>query len=1079
MDVNFSDKPVFLVSDEKVDKCVNESIPVVSKCLDDIYGPISAGYQSINSGVNTKMYTFKKFFIFSPNAKKRVYDSAWVNAVYEYVLLGDLRASSKLIEVLLGDDSCDYLHPTQPSLRRPLWLLLVLLFKSGCLLLTPLLKAAQFKYGSQVLREFGFDHYPELMAFTLSARDKEGLPAFWESVDRRVRERVAQYGPRLFWIIGACRPEDLTISSLVAVHKKYYYEGERLTAELPVHTILTFVCDYFGERVGFKYDELYHALNALRPVKYKSGTRGELTAIDFFPIMDRSESSEKLIDYCRLLVRTQFMPHNIMENDLLSDTSFINRPALMRWVAVQKTYGEFKPVEAKKNALGMGFLNIYLFVYLEKWFSLFGCDAKWSYPAFISQLDLKFVAPLDHKLDAPLPLKQFISKMADHAPTVKSSALLQLRSIFQWMESKECRDEMGVFRNSLDKVDMFSSPGLTTSDKRPFKRLEYSIAINYLYSIFKALEVLNEDLLTNSYSDILFGDLEKRALALGWNNRFLCGGRSYVVSHLPKCFFKRWLVSLQNEGHKTIFSPHLIVHVLCAVESGLRHQSVQWLSCNFDKYVVGHVELNKAYWLHVVVDKVAKKPMRTIVSGQTIIALRYQQKIRGLIECQAFDNLQSYEGRENNVRDDFLPLFSKDISSGKPHSDAFYSTGYLDFLVAFQFFLSEHGVVAKFYEIKPNGFSYGETVLAGKVKVLNVESPYCPVRLVTDMTPHHTRNSTVKVWQRIMSDSAVGQFKTGQGVRTVRYYGTLIDEDYDEIVERVSSDLSKIWEGQRIDTVLPSSNLQTALRSDPIQALRDFNCITTTHTASVEGDNALRDLRDKYGDGMRHHPTHICTLGDNCTQEIIAEGLEKRCGICIFGVKTLDHLPAIDVKVYNLSLEVEEIHAYADSVPEGNLPLLEEIDRRLETVISDLLGWTWCRDYLVECFRRDSNARGKLISIQPQLMSNHMREVKMESSSLEHVFAMLYENSLYPELQTDVSRAKYNFLKMCLQGGGIDVSQIFKPVSVDPLAVVVGQVKSLLRLNGISVDDVVRMLSIDRYPNFLNYEPIILIDGEE
>ncbi|WP_206019382.1 hypothetical protein, partial [Pseudomonas viridiflava] len=105
------------------------------------------------------------------------------------------------------------------NLRRSLWLLLVLLFKDGCLLLTPLMKANQFKHKSPVHKEFGFEHYPELMAFTMSARDKVNLPSFWEDVDQRVRERVAQYGTRLFWIIGAVKPEDLTIEKLVAVHK--------------------------------------------------------------------------------------------------------------------------------------------------------------------------------------------------------------------------------------------------------------------------------------------------------------------------------------------------------------------------------------------------------------------------------------------------------------------------------------------------------------------------------------------------------------------------------------------------------------------------------------------------------------------------------------------------------------------------------------------------------------------------------------------------------------------------------------------------------------------------------------------
>lgn len=1074
MNVNFTDKPVFLVDDEALNDAVRKNIRTVSGFLDASYGSITASYDSINSSPTMKPYTFKKFFVFSKGSGKRFYDASWVMAAYEYVLLGDLKASENLVAQLLLEDSVDYLPATKVFLKRPLWLLLVLLFKDKCLLLTPLLKANQFKHNSPVLLEFGFDHYPELMAFTLSARDKVDLPVFWLGVDHRVRERVAQYGARLFWIIGAVKPEDLTIESLVAVHQKYFYEKERLTAELPVHTIIHYVCSFFGERVRFSYEELYHALNALRPFKYKSGSRGELTAINFVPIIDRSESDDQLVDYCRLLVRSQFMPAKIMQNTILSHSSFHNAPAVKRWIAVQKSYLELKAYEEERHsAFGLSLLNIYLFVYLDKWFSLFGGEGL-SYPEHISQFDLKFVAPITRDSGAPLPLKDFILRMAEDSPSVKYSSLQQLRVMFEWMEAKQLEDAKGKFKNYLLKIDMPESFGLPNSDKRPFKRAEYSLAINYLYCIFLALEALNDDIFNQSYPDIMHGNLEQRALSLGWNNEFYYSGRKYVVEDLPRCFFKRWCIPLAAGRSKTIFSPHLIVHIISAVESGLRHQSIQWLSTDFDKYVVGEVELNKAYWLHVVVDKVKKRPIRTIVSGQTIVVLRYQRKIRGLVSSPAFNRLKSYENRRENVREDYFPLFSKSASSGDPYTDNVYSEGYLFFLVGFQFFLKRHGVVSRFYEYKPNGFGFGETVTPNDVVVLNMLFPYCPVRLVTDMTPHHTRNSTVKVWQRVMKDGEVGKFKTGQGIRTVRYYGNLIDEDFDEVTEKINSDIVRIWKGERLDASHPASNFRKALNVDVPQALRDFNCITMSHASVFQNDSALKDLAHKYKHNVSHHSTHMCTKGDVCTKEIIDEGLEKLCGLCIFSVKGVDNIPAIDVKIYNLSMEVEELHSYADSISEENVFELERVDEKLERTVSDLLGWTWSRDYLVECYRRDIAASDKLISVQPQLMRKCMREVEMNDSSIQYIFSKLYENSLYPELQTEVVRAKYNFLKMRLRGGNVDIAEIFKPAVSDPAALLVSQIKSMLHVNNITIDEFTRMLEVGRSVVLDDYSPLIL-----
>lgn len=1076
MSINFTDKLVFLVDAAALNVAVRKNIITVSAYLTDVYGSVNASYDCINSSPILKHYTFKKFFVFSKNSGKRFYDASWVMAVYEYVLLGDLKASQSLMAKLLGEDSVDYLPATKVSLRRPLWLLLVLLFKDKCLLLTPLLKACQFKkQNSPVLIEFGFEIYPELMAFTLSARDKANLPLFWLGVDQRVRERIAQYGARLFWILGAVKPEDLTIESLVAVHQKYYYDKERLTAEMPVHTVAYYVCNFFGGRVGFSYDELYHALNALRSSKYKSGTRGELTTIDFAPIIDRSESDNQLVDYCRLLVKRQFMPARIMQNPILIAEGFHRAEALTRWVEVQTTYLERKAYESENHsASGLMLLNIYLFVYLAKWFVFLGGREDLSYPDYISQLDMKFVAPLSRGYDMPMSLKEFVQSMTNDSPSVKSASLQQLRKMFDWMEMKQLQDAGGQFKNYLSKVDMPLGTGLPNSNKRPFKRAEYSLAINYLYCIFLALEILNNDVLEQSYTDIMHGSLEQRAQSLGWNNEFYYSGCKYVVKFLPRCFFKRWCIPLADGENKAVFSPHLIVHTIAAVESGLRHQSIQWLSNDFDKYVLGEVELNKAYWLHVVVDKVKKRPIKTIVSGQTIVVLRYQRKIRGLVSSQSFKRLKSYENRRKNVREDYLPLFSKAIISGDPYTDNIYSEAYLFFLVGFQSFLKKHNVVSKFYELKPKGFGYQETIIPNRVIVLNVQFPYCPVRLVTDMTPHHTRNSTVKVWQRVMKDSEVGKFKTGQGIRTVRYYGTLIDEDYNEVAEKISSDIARIWKGERLDASLPTSNFRKALHANVPQALRDFQCITMSHTSALQNDSVLKDLAYKYGNKVSYHSTHICTKGDRCTQEIIDEGLEKRCGLCIFSVKGIDNIPAMDVKIYNLSMEVEELHSYADSISQENIFELEQVDEKLEKTVSDLLGWTWSRDYLVECYRRNVASCDNLVSIQPQLMRKSMREVEMNDSSIQYIFSRLYENSLYPELQTEVVRAKYNFLKMRLRGGGVDVAGIFKPATSDPAALVVTQVKSMLQVNNITIDEFTRKLEVAQEVALEDYSPLIL-----
>lgn len=1074
MQINFTEKPMFLVGELELVRSVKLNISLVSKYIDGVFGFKSATYESINSGMEMRNYVFKKFFVLSPSKDKRKYDSGWVLDVYEFVLHGDIKASEDLMEKILGEDVINYRPNTQVCLRRALWLLLILLFKDRCILLPPLLRATQFKHNSEVVREFGYELYPELMGFTVSARLKLDLPPYWVGVDKKVRERVAQYGPRLFWLIGTVTPEDMTIEALVSVHKKYYYEGERLTAELPVHTIMSHVCAYFTSRVRFTYDELFGALNKLRGTKYKTRGLGELNSVELPQLIANASTDEELVDYCRLLRRTNFAPSNL-NDDLSGCLDGKHAPTLKRWHALQQAYLVVKKYEDESNgSVGLSFLNIYLFVYLSRWFDAFGDKSTFGFPRYVSELGLELQAPITREPNSPMPLCQFVDALAGDAPSTRYMAMQQLRAMFQWLELKCPSDDSGRFKNFITSIDMPASGGLPQSDKRPFSPLEYSLGVNYLFCIFRALELLNADILSNSYENIMHGSLEERARSLGWNPIFYYGKRKYEVSILPRIFFRRWSIPLTSGCVTTIFSPHLIVHTLVALESGLRHQSVQWLSIDFDKYVIGELSMNKPYWLHVVVDKVSKKPLKTIVSAQTMIALRYQRTIRGLVSCDSFKKEKSYENRVDNSRPDYIPLFSFSLLSGDPYSDAVYSKAYTKFLVGYQSFLGEHSYAARFYEFKPYGYEYGESVISGAVEVRSVEYPYCPVRIVTDMTPHHTRNSTVKVWRRILPDAKVGLFKTGQGAATVRYYDALLQQDYDEVLDELEGSVQKIWAGTRLDTTTPQSNFRSALEKNTSQALRDFNCITMSHVGSAEKDSGLQDLLNKYQNKISHHSTHICTRGDKCTIEIIEAGLEKRCGLCVYSVKGVDHIPAIEVKIHTLSLEVEDLHAYADTIPVEHGYELERIDERLDACISDLMGWTWCRDYLLECYKRDAAALDRYISFKPDLLKRKMVELSMDESSLKYVFSKLYEVSLYPELQTDVSRAKYNYVKMRLKGGVTNILDIFKAIPCDPAMEVVSQIKSILKASDMRIDDFLKVLETSPDLSLENYKPLLL-----
>lgn len=1033
---------------------------------------------STHGGDATELF-FLKLFKYAPGCNNRQFDESWIVNAFEFVVAAKQDLSSVDLSGLFDVSREHYRRSAYTAVRKGIWLTLVLLYGKGCISLPASFKALsvidESLPGAQ-RTDFAFECYPELMNFVVSGRYKLCESEYWAGVDSKVRERVAQYGTRLFWVLGATKPEQINLDDVIKVHLHYIGSNDKLAAEIPTRTIMGFVCHRFGSRVGFTYEEFCRELDgkllgARKNSQGLSDVSGELSSLD------------ELYAEMQALVKRDYAPSrlgNFTPNDFGVEGV---AASFEYWMVSQRRFIERRNYEREFGSVGgISAFNMYMFEFLPRWYASFEYEAGYSYPSSPAKLSSIFIAPAEAVNGAPPSFLTFLDRLFKQ-PVVSADTvhLQQLSYYFNWVERKYQEHEGYTgFRNPITALDKRKVAPSSESNARPFTRWQYSMALNYLGCIFCAIKLINQAILDG---DLMLSDIqsfEQVALALGWNPKFYCGGREYTVSRIPRVFLERW--TIPGDGAVlTVISTHYLVHILTAVDSGLRHQSVRWLCINFDRYLGEDYADNSAHKIYVSTDKVSQSPIESHVSTLTIEALRFHRDLRDLIDLPVFKQEIYYRGNEETRKGKFIPLFSRNVATGHPFNEVSYGEAYVKFLIEFQVFLNDFGADCKLFELKPDGYHYGDKI-EGDIRVsTHYGVLYCPIRPVTDMTPHHTRSSTVRAWRRFMSAEDVGRYKTGhKSVAVVNYYDKVLEEDRVELSQRLNRDIDNVWAGESINASSPMSNFRKSIQLNPAKAMVDFGCITSAPVSGSEEVDGVALITRQHHSGLAHFSTHICTRNGVCTEEMKLEGLEDRCGMCIYAVKGVDNLPAIDVKINCLTVEVRDLHDYADSLCEKNQYELAKVDERLEVVVAELLGWIWSRDHLVVTAKNMKDYDDKFFSFRPEILERSMRQFNCDERSVEYVLSRLYLDSQFPYLISDVVRAKYRALQVALMGNQSGVFDIFNR-AVDSTSEFVGQIKSMLDFQGMKVSELARELEakLQCSQGYINTIGTVLVEDEE
>lgn len=789
-----------------------------------------------------------------------------------------------------------------------------------------------------------------------------------------------------------------------------------------------------------------------------------------------------------------------------------------KWLELEDVYmrivkrESYKPV---KQALG--YFNIYLFFYLSYWFQrrpttelqFPDVPRKLSGGVFVARL-------LEPALDAPIPLTDFMNLVGEHRKWANSSlygVLKQLEVFFAFIELHG--DDLPGCVGFKQPIPDYVYPATARSkgtNKRPIPRRIFGVFLDYIDALRAHLSVVLQRALSGELDVLQFErslsrsgnviDTFATASLVGFVPVLFARGRTVPLQYIPNCL-NLATVPLKTGRRIKLPQPHSLNQILVALYTGLRHNHIQWLDTrNFDAEVTDD---NKDFaLLHVNTDKSMRKAWTPHVNFAVISALRSQRAWRELIGFPGFEVPCHYNNNPNTKWPPILPLFSAD-EQGMPHSDNRYTRVWQDILCAVDALLPRLGELGmqRLCVLEPPGVTMDDPAAVSKRRAYGMTCKnLCELGVKSLITPHSTRVTVVSQYSTLLPAETIGSRITGQTPGVVYHYVKLDEEqllsaqthqamnlrerayrsEFEALVGGKSVSRSYI----RADDV--NSNFAKGLRSNLQETLVSYGCVSIT--MNEDATSGLDVLRETRAANAAENKTEICPYGNHCPPEIIKQWQgTRRCGLCQYAVRSIDHLPAVSAKVKEFTelldaLTTKVASALSASPPPYTDAEFDRLDEERSRIAEELTGWRLCEEVLDAARRRIANGQDtrRWLVPKPEVILQDLQRVEAPSNLTAYVLARLGECISYPTCESPQIRARFDILRRELLACGGQVRKAFDLTPVaDPAGECAGLLRTLVEANKLSYQDVINLLENDgQYGRLPSSSPAtrLLLEGE-
>lgn len=931
------DRVVFNMTADALDAHIRAALKLAADTSLAVYGLEHVDMEAVTTHQNIRA-AFAKFVRFKVLAdQNRILGEEYAQLALEAYRQPTGHVSQQQFNGLMFPDITGALvfkRTYAKLLRMGLGLFLIALHSSRAVTLPssfswPIAREDGVTIGGGRRKEIGKFVSSELLAFI---RELDPLsasifhPAF-SSVGnvKKTKDWFLAYGTRLLLATGWHTPEDVNLEDLLKIKVE---EGVNWVDKihLPYKMLLDVLKLRFGDRVKPTVEEWSNAVRA--EMQSVALYRGRRDSRSFACVAEEQPRADQdLLD------------------ELLHIDSAWGRPERMRgilrlpgldvditelsgyWLQLEELYIKKTARENYKPILNiLGWWNVYLFFYLPNWFAR-NPATRLTYPripslllksAFVSRL-------LTVPEEMPLTFIEFMNRHSEHRGwkgNGLSGNLYQLQGFFEFIErnSEELLDCEG-FRQPLSPYDYPPTTSSKATKKQPIPRRLFGLYLDYHEALIAHHRVVTSRVLSCEID----GEHLKRRLAVA--NVIDTFASADLVGFVPVLFTKTTTIPLKfipnvldldwrtlRDGRSVYLPhPHALNQNLVSLHTGIRHNHIQWLDRERFDSLLDDDELEFAR-LFVNTDKQKKEPWAPYVSMRVIELLRAQREWSELIGEDGFDASHYYNNNPSTKWPKFRPLFAY-ASNGKPHNDSLYSNTWQSVLCGLQGLfpeLAELGHIRPLLRLLPPGCRTDDPGLEKALKTYGAQfgmGECCRLNVMTASTPHSARVAVVTQYITFLPTDLIGQYITGQKPSVVQYYVHLDKEAIE--VEQVQH-AQRLREAALRNAFEPvvngphasssfihadriNSNLAKSLRVSREETLVAYGCISITF--SERSANGLDVFRKTHGIDAIANKTEICPYGNNCPPEVIKElrGM-RRCSLCHFAVRSVDHLPAIIAK---------------------------------------------------------------------------------------------------------------------------------------------------------------------------------------
>ena len=495
---------VFNCNNKELDYAVRDALKKTAHHLLEQYNFEFKDLTKISTKTNPELlYSKFVFQVILPNTTT-VFGTDYVSGLYRlYQGRHSDDAKSLIYQFLARDEfELEYRVSYQNYLPRGIGPLLIALHGTGLLTLPMSFNWPNKAGGGKDRKatDAGRPFATELLSFirTLDTQSTDlPDPAFCAvGTQKKRREWFSCYGTKLLLATGWNSVCDANVDDLVELYAAIETNGTSDCVTYPFDLLVDVLWRKYGDRIQVSptlFEQAVKVTAALSKARTLSGRLSpadpDTTRLATFDSVMRHEASD---GYPEALRAIDALPGLTVNFKVLSST----------WLDIEKAYlRQLKKENTKSTMLALGWLNVYLFLYLPYWFAS-QPDTKISFPDCPQKLTSGVFVTRLMELDFPAP-ETFMSMMnklqeaRQWAGNSTYAVIKQIELFFAFVERKaDSLPGSTGFRQPLTRDDFPATTSRKNTNKRPIEKRLFGVVLALTEALITYSEIVTERILS-------------------------------------------------------------------------------------------------------------------------------------------------------------------------------------------------------------------------------------------------------------------------------------------------------------------------------------------------------------------------------------------------------------------------------------------------------------------------------------------------------------------------------------------------------------------------------------------------------